>query len=362
MSANEFDELILHKFDDGDIAFNPGNWERMSAQLAKAEQPKKNNLLAAWPALAGIAAALAMLISLPFMWFQNSGEGTLPVATHTTQQKSVAPKQTIANTTLQRAIKAEQPNTLLPAPRQKYAVTIVKNNPAVSTPQSQPAKAEAAVGHADAGVAKPIPTSQPNLAGKQEPFTPKEVNTAATQTKRTSINLVGGFNYNSANTGFAIGASASRKLGDKLYLEGNIAYVNSNMGGNSGNSNALASYDNFDATPGTNSAKEEEVSKPVQYNLSYLQFSPVVGYSVSERFTIGAGPDLQRLLNDSYYFETAIPALDFGVLGKAEYSISEKLKAGILYRAGLNNALQNTQVYMERNYMQVQLRYAIFDK
>jgi hypothetical protein len=363
MSANEFDELIQHKFDETDIAFNPGNWERMSEQLNKVQQPNKNSIFFfSWPALSAIAAAIALLVALPVLWLQNSNISEENIIANTTDIHHTLPAQPqqgitlTANTQNEPSTEAKGPNASV-----KHTQCITKPTQKTITPQSnENAEPEVALNNRADNAAQPIAKQRTELPKQKILLSDPAIETRQSTIARTSINLIGGFNYNAASAGFMVGASANRNLNDKLYLEGNLAYVNSSVGGNSpfGNSNSFA--DQFDASPGATTG-QAKAPEPVQYNLSYLQFSPVLGYHVSERFTLSVGPDLQQLLNTENYYIQDLPSLDMGVLGKAEYGITEKLKAGLQYRAGVNNVVQGKN-YTERNYMQVQVRYSIFHK
>ena len=92
MSASEFDELIRHKFDDYDIAYNPANWERMSERLDK-KQPRRNGLMAIWPVIAGIAATAALLLAFPALW-KHDVQNTAPIARSTKHTETVIPPAT----------------------------------------------------------------------------------------------------------------------------------------------------------------------------------------------------------------------------------------------------------------------------
>ncbi len=366
MSASEFDELIRHKFDDYEVAYNPANWERMSEELGKKQQSRKKGFIAIWPVIAGItgiAATIALLVALPALW-KHDTQNTAPIASNAKQAEKSVPAVTETKTT-EPANNSLDKIASTPAPPARHVKSGLVTSGLVHPVSSE--KREILPNSTD--VASTPEKTAPNTSQKQLPdrvlqnlagYTTDDI-AVASKEKRTSINLVGGFNYNSASAGYMIGASANRNLNDKLYIEGNLAFVNSSFGGNasSGSFN-----DQFDAAPPNNvsGSQSKTSSQPAQYNLNYLQFSPVLGYHISPRFTIGAGPDLQQLLNDHNSIDLQVPALDMGILGKAEYGITEKLKAGLQYRAGLNNALQGTVKYMERNYMQVQIRYSIFNK
>ena len=51
-----------------------------------------------------------------------------------------------------------------------------------------------------------------------------------------------------------------------------------------------------------------------------------------------------------------------GLTGKTEYAVTKKLKAGVLYREGINNLINGGEEYLDRRYLQVQLKFRVFGK
>lgn len=139
------------------------------------------------------------------------------------------------------------------------------------------------------------------------------------------------------------------------------------------NSNSNSSYDPSDkvqeGTPVAVSPSGPDVRES-SYNLYYAQLSPSVGYHINKSFSIGVGGDFQRLLLDGKTFAAVdntgaskeIPSMDVGLIGKSELAINKKIKAGLCYRQGFNNMINGTNKYIDRTYLQVQLKYMIFKK
>jgi hypothetical protein len=370
MSANEFDELIKAKFDKNEFAYNPANWDLLSQQMKQLQQPRKNNIVATWPALAGIAATVALIMVLPMLWQQANDEQPIvmeknaantapavvaqkaepPVEETNTNATTVPGKNKIVAIPLKKtAQKKTSVNTTQPI--------VANNNTETTNRQNQPVSANQ----------KPKPALERPVNGKlYADINTPDVENKNRISKKVTIDLVGGVNYNANVSGYTFGASANRKLGNKLYIEGNIAYVNNNI--NQGRADKALSAQNFedryDTNPGTSGVK---TSTPAPTVLSYVQVTPVVGYQVSKRFNIGAGPDFQQMVNTGSALSQVYSTFDMGVLAKAEYGITKKLKAGIQYRNAVNKLLKTETTSFgtkteERNYMQVQIKYSIFNK
>src|SRR5690606_3292206 len=165
---------------------------------------------------------------------------------------------------------------------------------------------------------------------------------------------------------YGASVNARQKIGRRIFVEGDLGFMQ--------NQEMIASTMSTDYYNRVNSgqfsgrpAKIEE--KP--YNIHYLQMAPSIGYQLHEHISVGIGADVQKLLDgtreDRPVVTTEqgfklIPLWDAGVTGKAEYSISRRLKAGVLYREGINNLLQGNTNYYERRYLQVQMKLKLFGK
>jgi hypothetical protein len=115
----------------------------------------------------------------------------------------------------------------------------------------------------------------------------------------------------------------------------------------------------------------------VKYDLYYGQITPGVGYHIHKNLAIGVGADVQRLLQGESSISTStnattasdvaadnkmVPTFDFGLVGKTEVTVTDRIKASVYYRQGMNNVVNPGNKYIDRSYMQVHLRYTIFRK
>ena len=106
------------------------------------------------------------------------------------------------------------------------------------------------------------------------------------------------------------------------------------------------------------------------YNLYYAQITPSLGYKLVKRMSIGVGPDFQQMLVDNRPAPSdvergtlkEVPMFDIGFMGKTEYAVTRNIKAAVYYREGINNVITPTGKYIDRNYVQFQVKCAIFNK
>ena len=106
------------------------------------------------------------------------------------------------------------------------------------------------------------------------------------------------------------------------------------------------------------------------YNLYYAQLTPTLGYKATRSLSVGVGADVQRLLiNQVLITETdnpadsrELPVYDMGLVGKTEYNLTKEIKASVFYRKGVNQALQGNNKILDRDYLQLQLKFNILNK
>lgn len=408
MSTNEFDRLIQDKFDNNEFEYKPGSWQQLSHRLDITPPPAKTIAtgttagIARWLPKAGMAAGVALVIGLSVFFLNKKPTADTPATA------DVAPKQSqqavtppVAPEVKNTAIQTSQPaNTAATT----FVATQAKRN-AVNKPvqqqqaPQQPANTVVPQANTNNEHIAQTNTPQPQHTEEKKPLVkqPKQPdfadNAYTPEDKyrkpggKTSFSLAGGVNYGSLNTGYTVGVSARRKLGDgRFYLEGDVAFVNSNApkaaavsdaqydalnsnysggtkntGGTSGEPTALA----FVSAPVKTVSQEQALN-----NLYYLQFSPSVGYNIKKNISVSVGADVQRLLPNSNNDETPvvlesdelklIPQTDVGLTGKAEYGVTRRLKAGMMYREGVNALIDNK--YINRRYLQVQLKFMLFGK
>lgn len=414
MSTNEFDRLIRDKFDNGEFEYNPKNWELLSRKLDHTDQTD----IAApagiirWLPKAGMAAGIALVIGLSAYFMNQAPSGNTPsvaggpvtpahtntpvttgsrpaTGTATTQPGAVgistAPvistkpvtQSTVTSYSVAPAANTEkETGTVLPQ-QQNTNDQLVHNTPPQNLPQKdaeQPEKKNI--------LRQPVqPDFSENAYAGNDGY--KKRNGAS------SFSLAGGMNYGSMKTGYSVGVSARTHLGNgNFYLEGDLAFVNSTANKAASvsdaqydalNSNYSGAFQTGSANTGGNGgpAALAAVSAPVKTvtqeqvlnNLYYLQFSPSVGYSIRKNVSVSLGADVQRLLQNNSN-ETPvvleadelklIPQTDVGLTGKAEYGVTRRLKAGMMYREGVNSLIDNK--YISRRYVQVQLKLMLFGK
>lgn len=361
MSTNEFDRLIAKKASEASYEYDANDWGKFSGQMAAARK-KKRTVVFAYTA-SGIAASVAVFIlgimpmlskkdvpatqyaskpqihSAPLSPSNNNGINTQSPAT----QQAVVYKSSPVKKQQHPAFDTTIKNTPV----------VAYNNPPVNTP-SQPVEKQTFVAPATEQPAKQ--KVQQNEYGTLMPLAYYEKE-KKTDNRGVNISVAGGVNYGTINTGYAVGAAAERKISNKLGIEVTVAYVGNNA--SAPGQNAISLF----LPPNTN--PQAKPAAEVDLPLNYLQCAPMADYSLSKKFTLAAGADLQRLLQDHnvsvlYNDEVKVaPIIDLGILLRTEYKISNHLKAGLSYRVGANNVFSSGTNYLDRNYMQVQLKYKL---
>ena len=239
--------------------------------------------------------------------------------------------------------------------------------------------------------------------------------TPRVNTGKVNVSISGGLNYSAQANGYVLGATARRMINDRVYVESDIAFIGTNNTGKYSemeytesiggvNSTASSRSVSTSSTPSTISsgttasmhatnvaARSEVIQKntvetvttappPVvvtghiktvekAYNLFYAQVTPSLGYKM-KRMSIGVGPDFQQMLVDNRPATSAtevgnireVPMFDIGFMGKTEYAVSKNIKAAIYYREGINNVITPMNKYIDRNYLQFQIKCAILNR
>jgi len=189
---------------------------------------------------------------------------------------------------------------------------------------------------------------------------------------------LGGINHGSQSAGYTIGVTAKTMIGPRVYVEGDVAFVNnSNAGKTEYAVNTLTptaklaaitkQLDVTGTTTDNSPAAPVMASKPTSFGMYYAQFTPTIGYNLHKRLSVGAGVDMQQLLQNTAAANDAVtdkvaPQFDMGVVGKTEYTLTTRMKAALYYRRGITNVLIPADRYIDRSYMQVQVKYTIFNK
>lgn len=393
MSPNEFDRLLREKFDNERVAFNPDQWKRLASAL-----PKENNRKLIYIKIGSIAAAL-VLLGFSFLYFNDSNSSIASV-----DKKEATPKASIIVTPDLKNDSRDKLNesptkatisTPLKLDNLTSSTSIVKKNSLKSLPPNT-----ISIKNSEAQLANQEPTITHGFSETSEKFSlPKHddvvnssnqnvkeqtLNGALSKTiqiadkeleiedgnlmvsKKTSINLAGGVNYGSLNLGYMASISAKQSLSNKLFIEGSIGFLQNQEVVSSNMSSSQYSQILNNSNRGRPAKLSESPS-----GIYFLQVAPMVGYEIFKNFSIGAGADIQRNLEGTMdnravvateYGFKMIPIWDAGVTTKAEIGLNRQLKAGIVYREGLNNLLSGTQNYYNRRYVQVQLKLKLYDK
>lgn len=394
MNASEFDGLLRRRYEQHEFAYQPEDWAKLKAQLDK-ELPERTSrsrpfFFLLLPGMAASVAAIACGVYL----FQNTGKFNTRTAVpsqagnmsarpaHSVRMASEIP--TAISTSLTAAVAT--PVAAAAAP-----VTEHEQKPAIVLPAASAEKSTMPA------TDKPVRSSASSVVVVQN----KSNSTASRsfdridftmfvaedeKNKTTSVSVGGGVNYGSMNAGYMVGVNARKNFNSRLFIEGDVAMVN----------NATTRYKET-VTPGESNvirpnARMAEFAKitnntplsaenptiggqPVRNvesqntNLYYIQVAPTIGYQLYPELSVGFGPDFQQLLqsNEKKVIKESnnqaiesLPAFDMGLQAKAEISISRKLRAGLQYRKGINTMLQKSSI--DRNYMQVQIKYTMFNR
>lgn len=396
MNASEFDGLLRKKFEQHEFAFQPEDWAKLQDQLDKQMPVRKSRnrpffLLFLVPGMAASVAAIACCVYfIQHVHSYNMDRQALSRAGNTTRQV----RQARLASDFRHTIETTTGNNQSPA----VTVTMESTMPAehvremaAALLQATPPSTTGNDGNVQVSLADPSQTTAGTVRKQQYQridlaFNENAYEEEQRRNRNTSLSIGGGFNYGSMNAGYSVGINARRNISKKLFVEGDVAMVN----------NATRRYSETNTTttfalsPARMSPKakmtngepmaldnndfksvsQREVTSQVT-QLYYIQLAPTIGYQLCDELSIGAGPDFQQLLQSEekkVVYETndkpveSLPSFDVGLQAKAEVFISRKLKASLQYRKGVNDAFQKSSNYVNRNYMQVQVKYTLFGK
>jgi len=386
MKPKEFDELIRQKFDQNDFAYESRNWDTLAEQMDG--RAKKRNVMMWWlMPLAGIAASVAMAMGVTFL-YQQPEKGVLSAHIASFRTNNLENSRTIQN----------EPATAMVATTQQYLnVTKTKNNKSTSAHKKNNNEKfaisfENAVGFQSNTTAKRfvlkdelIPRKDKKTVEQNDGYTTfkHEEEQEYKKPTKNSITLAGGINHGNENSGYMIGANIRHMINDKLFIESDVAFANSNNTQATqilvpAASPSSARHAAAGRTAATESSKPLTTETPLakvedenqSYTLNYAQVSPGLGYKVMSKMSIGVGPDFQQMLADNRPAPSTVdrsniavaPMFDVGFIGKTEYALTKKVKAGVIYRKGINNLLTPMDKYIDRDYLQFQLKCTIFNK
>lgn len=418
MSTNEFDKLIVDKFDQHEFAFKPAQWEKLSKELGEPTNEKKTiPLTGGWMKTAAMAACIVAIVSV-FAWLYTGNkpeENNIAVnRTEQTTPATITHHQTIAKP--QEHIQSSAPvaptqvvNSPIAGTQKTFINTVQRNNHPQQPVINNTANNNVAISNISIGN-NPIANNT-----TEHPTTDKKIETPETaisfqpnkgytsncnnnnidlsryvgdepmpqraKQSNTSFGLTGGMNYGSLSTGYVAGVTARKKVAGKVFVEGDLAFVSNKADQASMSETAFNVSTNGDVnnlgtsgfTTGSASSVKSATVEATSSNFNYLQFTPSVGYQVVPKISLSVGADFQRLLGYDDGMKTIVyenaqtklaPSLDVGVTGRTEIAVSRKIKAGLLYREGVNNMVRGSasKQYLERRYLQVQLKFTVFDK
>ena len=385
MKPREFDDLIRQKFDQNDFEYNPRQWEDLAARLGNGKNKRSAIIVWLMPLLS-MAATVTVALAIPTIVrmaqpvihesyaYNKSDKGNLhAVAEIVTDNLSVNRNSKKHNNLTNENSENENSGFKINA---KYALTSynASSNAAIDllakkTPEDKKKKQDDR---------RPIRTFKPDNNNHQPTF---------------SLTILGGYNYNSQNLGYILGTNARKMITSNMYIETDVAFISSNNNqqsayqvqvpatanhtyntGRTMNSGSL----NASRTESMNGDAKNIVNDPSvvikntndAYTTYYAQVAPGLGWKLSQKISFGAGPDFQQILVDNVPAPSSVdrnnvavaPMFDIGLLGKTEYAVSKKLKAAFYYRKGINNFLTPMDKYTDRNYMQFQVKYTLFNK
>lgn len=376
MKQKEFDNYLRDAFEKASLPYEADNWRKLSATLDEQRERKRRIIL--WP-LASIAASIAMALGIT-TWINYDRQQPVQankIERSTGQQTSKPAIQKTTPTVQQQTLTY----TASPAKNKSHAATTAiheaVSEATIEPPlvyNQQPAIAQAAL---TAETLISSETKEPTVVEKKRlpdiitlNELPKyyDASDYTKSNRKPFISMSGGLNYGTLNGGYVMGFAAGKKISNRIYLEGDIAFVG-NIGGEKTKYTFVQKTQAY--AKGT-SVQPTTSSQTIQrfYNLYYAQFTPTIGYQMSKNLTLGVGADMQRLLmNDVLITETdkpedamQLPTFDMGLVGKTEYKLSKEIRASVYYRKAMNQALQSNSKLLNRDYLQVQLKFTILGK
>ena len=408
MKPKEFDELIKQKFDRNDFAYNPENWDQLAEKLDGRDK-KRSLIVWWWIPLAGMAASVALAFGVSSLLRLSAPVNIGGSIAHTQKSNSAQPHSFLLEPGMAQNQMGTDDNSIVSGNSHKRNIN---NNPhkkvAGNVPQTNPTywtevTLRNALGNTVVVNSKPFDLLSKDAAtlvkkdkqiGIDEPVTTfKPDDEVKKAPAKLSVILSGGVNHGNENSGYMAGATIRRMLNNgKMYIESDVAFASSSNTQmteyavpqaqaqpvaarttaarlSQGARTTSASPESNKALP---AATETDIieDKNVSYNLYYAQVSPSLGYKVIKKVSIGLGPDFQRMLVDNRPAPSTVdrdvvqvaPLFDIGFIGKTEYALTKKVKAGIYYRKGVNNLITPTDKYIDRDYLQFQVKYTIFNK
>jgi len=409
MKPKEFDELIRQKFDQDDFAYNPRNWDRLAEQLDG--RAKKRSIIMWWiMPLAGVAASVALAMGVAPVLNQGlPGKAGINTEVAKTLKvdggkhaQSSAPQVTFSTTNKTTNTLVASATKVHPAHKngnvaedntdEEVHIDLLNAVPDNKVAMKQKANINL-LNQQEVKTVRKKDKKKEEVADAMNTFKPE----AEQKVPKTSIILNGGYSQGSQNTGYTAGATIRRMVSERAYIESDVAFANSSItqampyrdisSRDQWYSNGVPIPDPISAkTTGTTSTTDGSPTPVIThslvpvygdvktnnktYDLSYLQVSPSLGYKIMKKMSLGIGPDFQQVVAGTQPAPSSTyngnnqtaPLLDIGLVGKSEYMLTKKVRAGVYYRKGINNVLIPSDKYIDRDYLQFQLKCAIFNK
>ncbi len=410
MKPREFDELVRQKFDQNDFAYDPASWDRLAEQM-DGRAKKRNMIMWLWMPAVGMAASVALAIGVTslFRFGVPGTDGGVQYA-HTgkfapRQERPIAMIPTAAPEAVPQQKPAARKAVRSAAPLKQDKAAVADNNFGIrmqnvtggqkntdnnkTVAYNSPAPATKAV--------LPKPEKKPVQQQVYRTFLNEE--NSYHKPINLSIALAGGVSQGNRNSGYTAGATVRKMVNDKVYVESDIAFTTSaNVQRNTyrvgdatstipeggGSSSASGTYaakptSSSDTFAVTNKVTVEAAppapgiykTKDVTYSTYYAQITPGIGYKLIKRMSVGVGADFQQMLVDTRPATTeeayrgniqVAPTFDVGFVGKTEYTLTQRVKAAVCYRKGINGVINPSDKYIDRDYLQFQMKCTIFNR
>lgn len=406
MKPREFDELVRQKFDQNDFAYNAHNWDLLAEKL-DGRAKKRSMIMWLWMPAAGMAASVALAIgvtSLLRFGVPDAGNGDAGYA-HTgkfVQRYAVtAPMAMIPytaptnNETPPKTSRKSKATASKPVERAVAANNIgIKLNDVAGNDLSAPKNGIAVVANSATAQKTIAPQKQKkDLAAREVIHTFRQEQNVVRKPLNLSIIVSGGVCQGNRTSGYMAGATVRKMINDKVYVESDIALASSDnvqstmymdysnatvteggggIGATAGRPGSASKTTSVDASNLPTDKSLQGVAKihDVSYNLYYAQVTPSIGYKVMKRMSIGMGPDFQKMLVDNRPATSEVdrgnlqvaPSFDVGFIGKTEYALTQRVRAAVAYRKGINGVINPSDKYIDRDYLQFQMKCTIFNR
>ncbi len=403
MKTKEFDAHIRKKFEESDFEYKAGAWERLAWQMenniAITSPPKKKKR--GFILISGIAASILLAVAIMFYPGAEKQPATVSAVSSVSDVMTIQPSEAMVEPTPEAATPEEISGM----------ENIVRHRPTRQSimPQSNIRKdiAVAQTTESETGMGNKQQETKPETGGTDINLMNAPVQKQAKKQyalneyaaypeekithRKIDLSLGGGYNYGSLGSGYTLNANMQKNLSSGFFIAGDVGIVNNSASnttitqttvnaappvtsGTSGTPPGIGTSNSGSGFTGTGgnaipgaivNAKATTVPTVSvnNINLFYMQVTPMIGYKIGKKITVGAGADVQRLLQDKYDYVTdangnvyAIPATDIGMTGKAEYALSPRIQTGVQYRNGISNMLESGKNYLERDYFQVQIK------